>query len=73
MGWGREAGVPGSPPVQRREPELPRACEAGQGVCVWGGRRCLCPAPPPRVSDCPGSGSSAASPPPQNVSRFYPT
>lgn len=40
-------------------------------VCV-GGRRCLCPAPPPRVSDCPGSGSSAASPPPPECLKVLP-
>lgn len=71
--WAREErlGCRGAPRAQRSEPVLPRACEAGGGVGgVAGGRRCLCPAPPPkRVSDCPGSGSSGRlpfpPPPPQ--------
>lgn len=80
--WAREErlGCRGAPRAQRSEPVLPRACEAGGGVGgVAGGRRCLCPAPPPkRVSDCPGSGSSGRlpfppPPPTPRVSGLYPT
>lgn len=62
----REAGVLWSPPAQRREPVLPRACEAGRG---GEGGAALSVAGPTaqRVSDCPSSRSSAASPPPTPV------
>lgn len=60
MSWGREAGVLWNPPAQCREPVLPRACEAGR---VAGAALSVAGPTAQRVSDCPGSRSSAASPP----------
>lgn len=57
--WARKGlGCQGAPRAQRSEPVLPRACEAGGRVGgELGGGGAVCPAPPPKVSDCPAQGS----------------